>query len=71
VPTRKRRPRKSPPDPRKPLRRSVWLLPEHVRDIQTQARLEERKFSDMVRILIQRGLRTTRGAPPPPTIDDS
>jgi hypothetical protein len=70
VPTRKRRPRKPPPDPRKPLRRSVWLLPELVRDIQTQAQLEERKFSDMVRILIQRGLRTTRGAPPTPTAED-
>jgi hypothetical protein len=49
----------------------VWLLPEHVRDIQAQARLEERKFSDMIRILIQRGLRTTRGAPPTPTTEDA
>jgi hypothetical protein len=48
----------------------VWLLPEHVRDIQAQARLEERKFSDMIRILIQRGLRTTRGAPPTPTTEN-
>ncbi len=70
VPTRKRRRPKPPPDPRKPLRRSVWLLPEHVRDIQAQARLEERKFSDMVRILIQRGLRVTRGAPPTPTTEE-
>jgi hypothetical protein len=69
VPTRKRR-RPKPPEPRKPLRRSVWLLPEHVRDIQAQARLEERKFSDMIRILIQRGLRTTRGGPLPPTTAD-
>jgi len=60
---RKRRPKKAVRDPSKPLRRSVWLLPTLVRDIETLAKSEERKFSDMIRILIQRGVRATRGTP--------
>jgi len=49
----------------RPLRRSLWLPPELLREIVAQAKLEERKPSDMMRILMQRGLRTTRGLPRP------
>jgi hypothetical protein len=56
-----------PADPNRPRRRSVWITPELGREIGAQARTEERKESDMIRILIQRGLRATRGVPSTPS----
>jgi hypothetical protein len=63
VPRKKKR--KPPPDPTRPRRRSIWITPDLAREIVTQAQAEERRESDMIRILIQRGLRATRGSLPP------
>jgi len=63
VRTRKKKPTR-PPDPSRPRRRSVWIPPELAREIRAQATAEERKESDMIRILIQRGLRTSRSPAP-------
>jgi hypothetical protein len=55
--------RKAAPDPTRPRRRSIWITPDLAREILAQARSEERKESDMIRILLQRGLRATRSTP--------
>jgi hypothetical protein len=64
---RARRPKKvpRPPSPHA-VRRSIWLARELFTEIVTLAKQEERKPSDMIRILLQRGLRSTRAKPPPP-----
>jgi hypothetical protein len=61
-----RRPKKvkRPPSPHA-VRRSIWLARELFNEIVTLAKQEERKPSDMIRILLQRGLRATRGKPLP------
>jgi hypothetical protein len=64
VPRKKKRP--APIDPTRPRRRSVWITPDLGQEIRRQAHAEERKESDMIRILIQRGLRASRTTPSPP-----
>ena len=59
-----RKKKRKPPDPNLPRRRSIWITPDLGREILTQAQAEERKESDMIRILIQRGLRASRSVPP-------
>jgi hypothetical protein len=69
-----RTPLRTPRHPRKakrpitlhgPVRRSIWLARDLFNEVVALAKHEERKASDMIRILIQRGLRATRGGPPP------
>jgi len=61
-----KRQRKSKPAPRRagPRRRSLYLPEELANAVRSQATLEERKESDMIRILIQRGLRVSPAAVP-------
>lgn len=56
---------KRPTIPHGPVRRSIWLARDLFEEIVVRAKQEERRVSDMIRILIQRGLRATRGGPPP------
>jgi hypothetical protein len=65
-------PRPSPRRPKKAkrpvsphaTRRSIWLSRELFAEVVTLAKHEERKSSDMIRVLIQRGLRATRSHAP-------
>jgi hypothetical protein len=50
---------KRPPSPHA-TRRSIWLPRELFTEIVALAKFEERKSSDMIRVLLQRGLRATR-----------
>ncbi len=59
-----RKKKRKAPDVTRPLRRSVYLPPDLARAVAAQAKHEERRPSDMIRILIQRGLRATRETPP-------
>jgi hypothetical protein len=62
-------PRPSPRRPKKgkrptsphATRRSIWLSRDLFTEIVALAKDEERRSSDMIRVLIQRGLRATRG----------
>jgi len=58
---------KRPPDPTGPVRRSIWLERALFDEVAAQSKLEQRKSSDMIRVLIRRGLVATRGTPPPGT----
>jgi hypothetical protein len=57
---------KRPPTPQGPVRRSIYLGRELFTEIVALAKQEERKASDMIRILIRRGLIASRGTPPAP-----
>jgi hypothetical protein len=49
------------------VRRSIWLERALFDEVAAQSKLEQRKSSDMIRVLIRRGLVATRGTPPPGT----
>jgi hypothetical protein len=49
------------------VRRSIWLERALFDEVAALAKTELRKSSDMIRVLIRRGLGATRGAPPPGT----
>jgi Ribbon-helix-helix protein, copG family len=53
--------KKRRPDPHAPIRRSIYLDRQLFAEITAQAKAEERKSSDMIRVLLRRGLTTTRG----------
>lgn len=61
-----KRPKKTKAGPPRagPRRRSIYFPADLATAVRTQAAQEERKESDMIRILIQRGLRVSRGTPP-------
>lgn len=54
-------------DPTGPVRRSIWLERALFDEVAAQSKLEQRKSSDMIRVLIRRGLVVTRSTPPPGT----
>lgn len=67
--TPKPRPRRQkkarrPPDPTGPVRSSIWLDRTLFEQITAQAEREQRKVADMIRVLVRRGLTTTRDMPP-------
>jgi hypothetical protein len=43
------------------VRRSIWLDRVLFTEIAAQAKLEERRLADMIRVLLRRGLVATRG----------
>ena len=68
-------PRKPTPRPRRPkkakrhidltgpVRPSIWLDRTLFDEIAAQATTEQRKFADMIRVLLRRGLVAIRGTP--------
>lgn len=58
---------KRPQNPTGPVRRSIYLERELFNEITAQAETEQRKSSDMIRLLIRRGLVARRATPPPGT----
>jgi hypothetical protein len=67
VGTRTRKKRKPATAVARPLRRSLYLPVPMLREVLAQAKLEERRPSDMIRVLIQRGLRASRAPEVPPS----
>jgi hypothetical protein len=55
---------KRPQNPTGPVRRSIYLERKLFSEITAQAEAEQRKSSDMIRLLIRRGLLATRATPP-------
>jgi hypothetical protein len=51
---------KAPQDPAAPIRRSIWIGRELFREIEALATTEDRKPSDMIRVLLRRGIVATR-----------
>jgi hypothetical protein len=50
-----------------PVRRSIWLDRALFDEVAALSTAEQRKSSDMIRVLIRRGLVATRAAHPPGT----
>ena len=59
--TRRVKKPKPVPDPTAPVRRSMYVERELYREIEALAKREERKTSDMIRLLLRRGLAASRG----------
>jgi hypothetical protein len=50
-------------NPTGPVRRSIWIERQLFAEIEKLAKLEERKSSDMIRVLIRRGLVSRSSVP--------